>query len=83
MAGLNDTELAASIDIVRTARDELGVTVIWVEHVMKAVMSLAERVVVLNFGRILADGLPSEVMAEPEVVTAYLGAELNHDGVGS
>lgn len=79
MAGLNDTELQASIDIVRTARDELGVTVIWVEHVMKAVMALAERVVVLNFGQVLADGLPSDVMVEPEVVTAYLGTELDHD----
>ena len=76
MAGLNDTELQASIDIVRTARDQLGVTVIWVEHVMKAVMSLAERVVVLNFGQVLADGAPTEVMRNPEVVTAYLGTEL-------
>ena len=58
MAGLNDTELHASIEIVRTARDQLGVTVIWVEHVMKAVLSLAERIVVLNFGRLLADGAP-------------------------
>ena len=73
MAGLNDTELQASIDIVLTARDQLGVTVIWVEHVMKAVMSLAERVVVLNFGEVLADGAPTEVMANPDVVTAYLG----------
>ena len=75
MAGLNDTELEASIEMVRNARDERGVTVIWVEHVMKAVMSLAERVVVLNFGRMLADGPPLEVMAEPDVVTAYLGTE--------
>lgn len=73
MAGLNETELAASIDIVRTARDRLGVTVIWVEHVMTAVMSLAERVVVLDFGEILADGAPRDVMRRPEVVTAYLG----------
>ena len=75
MAGLNDTELQASIDIVRTARDRLGVTVIWVEHVMKAVMSLAERVVVLNFGAVLADGEPRAVMRDPEVVTAYLGTQ--------
>ena len=74
MAGLNDTELHASIEIVRTARDVLGVTVIWVEHVMKAVLSLAERIVVLNFGRLLADGAPHEVMRDPAVVTAYLGA---------
>jgi ABC-type branched-subunit amino acid transport system ATPase component len=73
MAGLNDTELAASIEIVRRVRDELGVTVIWVEHVMNAVMRLAERVVVLDFGQILADGEPAEVMRRPEVVTAYLG----------
>ena len=77
MAGLNDTELEASIDMVRTARDQRGLTVIWVEHVMKAVMSLAERVVVLNFGRLLADGAPTEVMANPEVVEAYLGTEMS------
>jgi len=76
MAGLNDTELEASIDMVRAARDERGVTVIWVEHVMKAVMSLAERVVVLNFGKILADGAPTTVMQHPEVVLAYLGTDM-------
>ena len=75
MAGLNDTELHASIEIVRTARDRLGVTVIWVEHVMKAVLSLAERIVVLNFGRLLADGAPTAVMRDPAVVTAYLGEQ--------
>jgi ABC-type branched-subunit amino acid transport system ATPase component len=78
MAGLNETELAASIEIVRRARDELGVTVIWVEHVMTAVMTLAERVVVLDFGRILADGEPTEVMRRPDVVTAYLGQEIDY-----
>jgi branched-chain amino acid transport system ATP-binding protein len=73
MAGLNDTELASSIDMVQRARAELGVTVIWVEHVMKAVMSLAERILVLNFGELIADGPPSDVMRLPDVVTAYLG----------
>jgi len=73
MAGLNETELAASIQIVRSAREELGVTVIWVEHVMTAVMSLADRVVVLDFGAVLAEGVPHEVMRLPDVVTAYLG----------
>ncbi|HEX6656595.1 MAG TPA: ABC transporter ATP-binding protein, partial [Ilumatobacter sp.] len=73
MAGLNDTELAGSIEMVRRARSELGVTVIWVEHVMKAVMNLAERILVLNFGQLIADGPPQAVMRMPDVVTAYLG----------
>jgi branched-chain amino acid transport system permease protein len=73
MAGLNDAELAASVQIVRTARDTLGVTVIWVEHVMQAVMRLAERVIVLNFGRMLAEGEPGAVMRHPDVIDAYLG----------
>jgi ABC-type branched-subunit amino acid transport system ATPase component len=79
MAGLNDTELRASIDIVRSARDRMGVTVIWVEHVMKAVMSLAERVVVLNFGRVIVDGTPDVAMRDPEVVEAYLGTHGDGD----
>jgi branched-chain amino acid transport system ATP-binding protein len=75
MAGLNDSELAASVEMVRRARVEFGVTVIWVEHVMKAVMSLAERILVLDFGELIADGLPQDVMRLPEVVTAYLGEQ--------
>lgn len=75
MAGLNDSELAASVEMVRRARAEFGVTVIWVEHVMKAVMSLAERILVLNFGVLIADGRPDEVMRLPDVVTAYLGEQ--------
>lgn len=75
MAGLNDSELTASVDMVRRARVEFGVTIIWVEHVMKAVMNLAERILVLNFGVLIADGAPHDVMRRPEVVVAYLGEQ--------
>jgi ABC-type branched-subunit amino acid transport system ATPase component len=78
MAGLNETELDASIHMVRAIRDDHGVAVIWVEHVMKAVISLAERVVVLNFGKVLTEGNPQEVMRDPAVVEAYLGERSHH-----
>jgi branched-chain amino acid transport system ATP-binding protein len=74
MAGLNDSELSASIEMVRTIRERFGITVVWVEHVMQAVMQLAERVVVLNFGRVLAEGPAETVMRDEAVVEAYLGS---------
>lgn len=73
MAGLNESELAASIEIVRTVRDKLGAAILWVEHVMSAVIQLAERAIVLDFGKVLAEGEPDVVMRNPEVVDAYLG----------
>jgi ABC-type branched-subunit amino acid transport system ATPase component len=73
MAGLNEAELAHSVDIVRSVRDTLGTAILWVEHVMSAVIQLAERAIVLNFGQVLADGEPTIVMQNPQVVDAYLG----------
>jgi branched-chain amino acid transport system ATP-binding protein len=73
MAGLNDSEIAASVEIVRNVRDELGLAILWVEHVMSAVMQLAERAIVLDFGRVLTEGAPEVVMRDPRVVDAYLG----------
>jgi branched-chain amino acid transport system permease protein len=73
MAGLNESELAASVEIVRSIRDRLGTTILWVEHVMSAVIQLAERAIVLNFGKVIAEGAPGVVMRDPQVVDAYLG----------
>jgi ABC-type branched-subunit amino acid transport system ATPase component len=78
MAGLNDAELQASIGIIRTIRDLFNVTIIWVEHVMKAVMSLAQRAVVLDFGYVVTEGSPREVMGHPAVIEAYLGEGFSH-----
>ena len=73
MAGLNEAELAASVEIVRNVRDKLGTAILWVEHVMSAVIQLAERAIVLNFGKVIAEGAPEAVMRDPQVVDAYLG----------
>jgi ABC-type branched-subunit amino acid transport system ATPase component len=73
MAGLNESELAHSVDVVRSVRDKLGTAILWIEHVMSAVIQLAERAIVLNFGQVLAEGEPAVVMRDPQVVDAYLG----------
>ena len=73
MAGLNEAELAA-LGRDRSERPrQLGTAILWVEHVMSAVIQLAERAIVLNFGQVLAEGAPEVVMRDPQVVDAYLG----------
>jgi len=72
MAGLNPTEILEIIGIIRTIRDS-GVTVLLIEHVMHAVMSLSDHIYVLSYGKIIAQGSPQEVVANPAVIEAYLG----------
>lgn len=72
MAGLNPEELAQMVETIRRIR-ESGTTLLIIEHVMRAVMGICERVIVLNFGRIIAEGTPQEVSANEEVINAYLG----------
>jgi branched-chain amino acid transport system ATP-binding protein len=72
LAGLNPSEIRDIVPVIRAIRDR-GVTVVMIEHVMQAVMSLAEHVFVLAEGRIIAAGPPAAVTADPRVVEAYLG----------
>jgi len=72
LAGLNPTETERMIDTVRQIRQG-GVAILMIEHIMRAVMSLSDRIVVLNFGRKLAEGSPQQVANDAAVISAYLG----------
>jgi branched-chain amino acid transport system ATP-binding protein len=72
LAGLNPSEIAGMMDTVRAIRDE-GFTILMIEHVMQAVMSISDRIIVLDYGELIAAGSPEEVVNNPQVIEAYLG----------
>ncbi|SCP97983.1 ABC transporter ATP-binding protein [Anaerobium acetethylicum] len=78
-AGLVPTEVDSFVELVRKVNKQLGISILIVEHVLKAIMSLSNKVYVLEYGKIIAHGSPAEVTTNPTVIKAYLGGDYDAD----